>query len=65
MQPLPIIKHLDDLGHLRAGFLPRVGIPAMDQLVLEGAEEALPPTLSSQVPLGLILATRRWWARSC
>src|SRR5436853_4360086 len=41
MQPLPIIEHLDKLEHLRTGFLPRVVIPVMDQLILERTKEAL------------------------
>ncbi len=51
MQQLPIRAHFDELKHLRAGLLPRVVIPIMDQLVLERAKEALDDRVVGAVAL--------------
>lgn len=46
MQPLPIVEYFDELKHLRLGFLSRVVVPLMHQLILERTEEALDQALS-------------------
>jgi uncharacterized protein YecE (DUF72 family) len=50
MQPLSIIEYLDELEHLRTGFIPRVVIAIMDRFVLERAEEALHHGIVVTVP---------------
>lgn len=65
MQPLPIREHLDELEHLRAGFLPQVVSPVMNQLVLSVLKKLSTTALSSQLPLRLMLATRPVWASTC
>ena len=39
MQPLPIVEHLDELKHFRLGFLSRVVVPPMHQLILERSKK--------------------------
>ena len=53
MQPLPIVEHLDEFKHLRLGFLSRVVIPLMHQLILERTEE----TLNHGIVIAVALAT--------
>ena len=66
MQSLPIVEHLDEIKHLRLGFLLPVILPLMHQLTLEHTEE----TLGHNIALRLMLATsparasRRWYATS-
>ena len=50
MQPLPIVEHLDELKHLRLGFLSRLILPLMDQLILECTEETLHDRIVVTVP---------------
>src|SRR5438093_4760312 len=52
MQPLPIIKHLDELKDLHTGFLGRAVVPIMHQLIFQRAEE----TLDHRVVVAVTLA---------
>jgi len=50
MEPLPTIEDIDELEHLSPPLMPRVVVPVMDQLALQGAEEALDDGIVIQLP---------------